>query len=168
MSRVEELEALGFQDLRAEAKELGLSGAGSKEELVERIVRFEATGVTEEDAAGADEDETALQTFEAPAEDGEAAVTDADDNDTPSEEAAPAVEEADEAPESTVETVEVEEDRFLIKYTGKSSFFERGPYRFSVKHPFVAVDKDRAEELVAKEPKRFRTATPKEIESFYS
>lgn len=163
MSREEELYEMTNDELRSLLEEEDLSTSGNKDELVSRILHFEL-GVPE---ASDDAEESAE-------ENGEAAATDADAQDTPPEDTAQAVESEEDAQasestdEPTEESAEGEGERVLVKFLGGSSFHQTKGHTFSVEHPFGALTEEDAEALMQERPTLFRYARPAEAESYYS
>lgn len=161
MSREEELKEQTNNELRELLEEYEQPTRGNKDELVSRILYFEA-GVSEPDSEDEDDDE---------ADNGEAAAEDADADDDAAGESVDADEEESESqdPEPPAEAAEADSnDLVLVKYTGRSPSFQRGAYTFSAQHPYIAVPSDVCSKLVEREPRRFRTATQAEVERYYS
>lgn len=153
--REEELRGRNNNELRELLEEYEQPVTGNKDELVARIVHFEAGVPEPEDEA--DDEEVAAP--EADANDAPPEASDDDDEDEPVEdESGP-----------TDEAAKAEGDNLtLVKYTGRSPSFQRGSYTFSAQHPFIAVPNDVCSRLVEREPRRFRTATQAEVEKYYN
>ena len=58
------------------------------------------------------------------------------------------------------------EDTLLVKMERHNYSYETHGFTFTKEHPFVAMDKDTAQEIFDKE-EGFRLATPKEVQEFY-
>lgn len=154
MSREAELSDKTNNELRELLDEYEQPTDGNKAELVDRIVRFES-GVAD---LGDDEAPENVDVDE----NEEVAANEADVADTPPEPEA-------EEPEGTDEDAESEGDSsgVLVRYTGKSSYYEQRGQVFSTKHPYAVVSKEEAERLVQNKPRLFRTATEGEVAKFY-
>lgn len=59
------------------------------------------------------------------------------------------------------------EDNVLVKMTRANFRYDIMGHTFTREHPFVAMNKNRAQEIFDKED-GFRLATPKEVQEFYS
>lgn len=58
------------------------------------------------------------------------------------------------------------EDTVLVKMERQNYSYETHGFTFTKEHPYVAMDKDTAQEIFDKE-EGFRLATPKEVQEFY-
>ena len=58
------------------------------------------------------------------------------------------------------------EDTLLVKMERHNYSYETHGFTFTKEHPFVAMDKDTAQDIFDKE-EGFRLATPKEVQEFY-
>lgn len=63
---------------------------------------------------------------------------------------------------------EPDSDVTLVKYKGKSRWYEVGKRRFSVDKPFVVVPESVADDLFERFPDKFQPASRKEVQEFYS
>ena len=59
------------------------------------------------------------------------------------------------------------EDTLLVKMERHNYSYETHGFTFTKEHPFVAMDKDTAQDIFDKE-EGFRLATPKEVQEFYN
>ena len=84
------------------------------------------------------------------------------------------VEQLEEEEDMTVETpVKAEnkkvnpEDTVLVKMERDNFRYDIQGFTFTKEHPFIAMDKDKAQEIFDKEA-GFRLATPKEVQEYYN
>jgi len=61
----------------------------------------------------------------------------------------------------------IEEDQVLVRMTRQNFRYDIQGFTFTKEHPFVAMNKDKAQAIFDKE-EGFRIATPKEVQDFYS
>lgn len=154
------LNDINKDELQDFAREVGVDDDGKKAELVERL---ETEGYTEDDVKNFQEG-TFEPTREEPEEGAEFVVDhEAYDNRDPEEE-------VKRVEESTglraTEDEEKKEDKVLIKMDAPFGSIRTHGVVFTREHPYAAVNKDVAEELL--KSNSFRQAHPSEAEEYYS
>lgn len=60
------------------------------------------------------------------------------------------------------------EGKYLIKFVGQNTYFERDKFKFSKEKPYALMNARDAQAALVEEPTKFRQAMPDELESFYA